>query len=111
MKLPDSITHIGDRAFAWCEQLRIERLPERIKILGDNVFERMDVSFIVLPDSIVQIGRMGHEIELHFKMADPSRIEYTTPCYPYFSRIHIPRGTLALYKKHPDFRSQILIED
>ncbi len=60
--LPDSVTHIGDRAFWCCESLQSITLPDSVTHIGDRAFWCCNsLQSITLPDSVTHIGDSAFE--------------------------------------------------
>lgn len=57
IKLPESLTNIGDAAFCSCESLTTINLPEGLTTIGENVFkECKSLTTINLPDGLTSIA-------------------------------------------------------
>ncbi|MBR1475183.1 MAG: leucine-rich repeat protein, partial [Muribaculaceae bacterium] len=55
--IPDSVTHIGDRAFSWCVRLSSITIPDSVTHIGDSAFSWCEsLSSITIPDSVTHIG-------------------------------------------------------
>ncbi len=54
--LPDSITSIGDSAFYMCIGLTEITLPDSVTSIGDSAFFMCSLTEITLPDSVTSIG-------------------------------------------------------
>ena len=55
--IPDSVTAIGDYAFAWCSSLTSIVIPESVTAIGDGAFgDCSSLTSIVIPDSVTAIG-------------------------------------------------------
>ncbi len=56
--LPDSLTNIGDYAFAFCENLASIEIPDSVTSIGEAAFRYcLNLASITLPDSVTNIGR------------------------------------------------------
>ncbi len=54
----NSVSEIGSRAFAFCENLSIAELPERLKYIGDEAFRNcVNISSMTMPIGLQKIGR------------------------------------------------------
>ena len=54
---PDSVTSIGDYAFAWCSGLTSVTIPDSVTNIGDGAFYGCNgLSGITIPDSVTSIG-------------------------------------------------------
>lgn len=57
INLPNSITSIGDRAFAYCSCISEIIIPNSVTSIGDGVFEGCSgIGEIIIPNSITSIG-------------------------------------------------------
>jgi len=55
--IPDSVTHIGDRAFSGCVRLSSFTIPDSVTHIGDSAFSWCEsLSSITIPDSVTHIG-------------------------------------------------------
>lgn len=55
--IPDSVTHIGDRAFGLCEALRSIDIPNSVTYIGNRAFkECYKLQSIDIPNSVTHIG-------------------------------------------------------
>ena len=48
--LPDSVTEIGDFAFAWCSGLTSIVIPDSVKHIDSDVFKECDDIVIITPE-------------------------------------------------------------
>ncbi len=56
--IPDTVTYIGDWAFAGCEYLETVNLPASLEVLGDGVFYLCtSIKEIELPETLTVIGQ------------------------------------------------------
>ena len=57
IKLPESITSIGDNAFAWCKSLSSITIPDSVTNIGERSFIGCSsLTSIEIPDSVTSIG-------------------------------------------------------
>ena len=55
--IPDSVTSIGDYAFAYCDSLESVTIPDSVTSIGDRAFSGCDsLASITIPDSVTSIG-------------------------------------------------------
>ena len=55
--IPDSVTSIGDNAFAYCESLTDIVIPDSVTSIGDNAFRHCSsLSSVVIPESVVNLN-------------------------------------------------------
>ena len=54
--IPDSVTSIGDYAFAYCDNLTSITIPDSITSIGDYAFYCDNLTSITIPDSVTSIG-------------------------------------------------------
>lgn len=55
IRIPDSVTDIGEFVFDGCENLRQIKLPAQLKCLWGHTFTRSGIEEIALPDGIISI--------------------------------------------------------
>ncbi len=67
IKLPNSITRIGDKAFYWSD-LKSINIPNGVTQIGAHAFEFSDIDSIIIPNSVTYIG------EAAFASSDISKI-------------------------------------
>ena len=62
IKLPDSITEIGDWAFTRCSQLKDINLPKNLKCIGGYAFHNCSqIEALSIPTSVTTIGMMAFD--------------------------------------------------
>ena len=54
--IPNSVTMIGDKAFADCLSLTFISLPNSVTKIGDEAFRNCDLTSITIPNSVTEIG-------------------------------------------------------
>ena len=76
--LPDSISRIGDRAFASCKALKSINIPESVTSIGDGAFEGCaKLADIALPESVTSIGDGAFESCAKLKSVNlPDSLKY-----------------------------------
>ncbi|MBR7100355.1 MAG: leucine-rich repeat domain-containing protein, partial [Clostridia bacterium] len=58
----DSVTTIGEFAFAGCESLKSVVIPDSVTTIGRSAFEDCSsLTSVVIPDSVTTIGRSAFE--------------------------------------------------
>ena len=58
--IPDSVTEIGDRAFAGCSGLTSVTIPDSVTEIGDRVFAGCTgLMSVTIPDSVTDVGRQA----------------------------------------------------
>ena len=56
--LPDTVSHIGDHAFAYCESLKVMELPEGVSFIGYEAFSGCtELEAIYIPASVTEIEK------------------------------------------------------
>ena len=57
VKIPESVTAIGNRAFYWCSSLQSVKIPDSLTSIGDSAFEGcLSLQSVRIPDSVTAIG-------------------------------------------------------
>ena len=60
IRIPNSVTQIGDRVFAECRSLQSINIPNSVTQIGKNAFSRCKaLQSIHIPNSVTQIGNMA----------------------------------------------------
>ena len=60
--IPDSVTSIGDLAFALCQGLTSVTIPDSVTYIGNSVFENCSgLTSVTIPDSVTYIGNYAFE--------------------------------------------------
>lgn len=59
--IPDSVVEIPDYAFEECEQLTQITLPKSISIIGDSAFRNTGLTSLIIPDSVIEISDYAFE--------------------------------------------------
>ena len=58
--IPDSVTAIGDNAFAFCNHLTSVVIPDSVISIGDLAFANCNhLTSVTIPDSVTSIGRLA----------------------------------------------------
>ena len=60
--LPEGLTHIGDRAFTWCENLRSITIPDSVYAIGEDAFQGT-AWMNAQPDGLVYAGRVAYRLQ------------------------------------------------
>ncbi|MCR4730865.1 MAG: leucine-rich repeat protein [Saccharofermentans sp.] len=91
VRLPDTITKIGDYAFATCEDLQYVYIPSGVESIGDRAFYGCDeLSYVSVPQMIKSIGDEAFEmcprlyiVMPHFKSGFSDRYKMQPMCIKY----------------------------
>lgn len=58
VEIPNTVTSIGEKAFAGCSMLQEINIPESVTVIGEKAFENcMSLSSIIIPASVKSIGK------------------------------------------------------
>ena len=62
IEIPNSVTQISDRTFAFCDSLSSINIPNSIKTIGNNAFSHCKgLTSIIIPNSVISIGNYAFE--------------------------------------------------
>ena len=57
VRIPDSVTSIGNRAFIYCSLLTSMTIPDSVTLIGESAFEDcINLTSVKLPDKVTSIG-------------------------------------------------------
>lgn len=57
IKIPESVTEIGDCAFYYCHNLQSIKLPKKLNKIGERAFEECkSIKTLTIPDGVTKIG-------------------------------------------------------
>ncbi len=110
IKIPNCVTEIGDGAFLGCTSLTSIDIPDGVTDIGDGVFLKCSsITSIEIPDNVTTIGKSAFEgctnlVELHLRHKKP--IDRTKSFQNLdLSKItlYVPIGTGYAYRHHPFF--------
>ena len=55
--IPNSVTNIGNRAFAWCTSLTSIMIPDSVESIGENAFNSCtSLTNVTIPNGVISIG-------------------------------------------------------
>lgn len=100
--IPDETVEIAPSAFYGKSNLKIIRLNDGLKKVGDEAFAKTGIASLHLPVSIMHIGKLcipSALKDLYVYAADPCPIAKGTFHYVNNTRLHVPKGTLEKYQK------------
>ena len=113
--IPDSVTHIGDEAFYYCESLQSIVIPNSVTHIGDSAFEECTaLQSIDIPNSVTHIGDYafsGCEAlqSIHIRITDIDSCCVKENAFDDIDFdnciLYIPSGTKWAYRHHPVFRN------
>lgn len=89
--IPDSVTSIGARAFKNCSQLSIVKMGDGVKSIGAEAFNRCSLTKIILPESVVNLGR---------NVFNQDNLIIITPHRQSGNRLNLPASDVEYYKAH-----------
>ena len=95
IELPDIITEIGDRAFAYNLRFSHIKLPSSLKKIGDNAFIGGTIKEIVIPDSVEYIGNEAFCFSSLTKIVFPKNLKVlgSLACgYTEIDEVILPEG-------------------
>ena len=108
IEIPNSVTKIGDGAFAGCTSLTSVKIPDSVTEIGWGAFWGCTrLTSIEIPDNVTKIGYYAFRdctffTEFHLKQTSPvdfsSAFEYLYPAYNI--TLYVPKGSGEAYKKH-----------
>jgi len=105
VKIPDSVTSIGEGAFGNCSQLTEITLPNGVTKIGKGAFMMSGLREITIPSSVKSMGDMVFYVCLSlssvtFKSKKPPTFgtEMFVAC-PNLNTIYVPKGAKSAYEK------------
>ena len=113
--IPNSVTSIGNSAFAFCSNLTSVTIPNSVTSIGGYAFQRCSsLTSVTIPNSVTSIGDYAFSgcsslTSIISKMMNPCKIPSNcfTKDHYYNSTLYIPEGTTEKYKT-TDFWSNFL---
>ena len=81
VKIPNTVTHIGNEAFEYCYSLSDISIPNSVTTIGDEAFVATALSSVDIPSSVTTIGMLAFELCKLASITIPSSItaiEYST---------------------------------
>ena len=106
--IPNSVTSIGDKAFAGCKGLVSVTIPDSVASIGDRAFECCeDLRSVTIPNSIKSIGKKAFYDTILYEVI--SMIENPFNITPYtfrentwgtsglYAALYVPVGTIEKY--------------
>ena len=103
--IPNSVTAIGNAAFAQCSNLTSINIPNGVKSIGSSAFANCKIPSIVIPESVESIGQHafgGNSIltSLVVKWDTPIKLTTDIIVSSNYNRVtlNVPLGTKSKYK-------------
>ena len=111
--IPNTVTHIGDSAFSYCEALQSIVIPNSVTHIGDWAFsECIALQSIVIPNSVTHIGYEAFSgcyalQSIHIRITDIDSCCVKESAFYDIDVdnciLYIPSGTRCAYRHHPVF--------
>ena len=98
----DGTVEIAPSAFYGKSKLKVIRLNDGLKKIGDEAFAQTGIEILHLPATVTHIGKLcipSTLKDLYVYTADPCPIAIGTFYYVNDTRLHVPKNTLERYKK------------
>ena len=116
--IPSSIVNIKDNAFVGCSGLTSLSIPNTVISIGDNAFCGSSISEVILPESIIKIGRRALASNTNITKVislnpTPPEIDPRTFDSKVLesATLYVPRGSLMLYFIDPVWKEFKNISD
>ena len=105
VKIPNTVTYIGDNVFAETAKLKKITLPESLKFIGYQAFNGSGITSIVIPEGVTDIGvsvfgYCENLTSVTFPRSLQRMGEYTFSATPSLTTVIIPSGTKIKYGFH-----------
>ena len=116
IEIPNSVTWIGDGAFYWCSSLTSIEIPNSVTSIGDGTFNGCKwLTSIEIPNSVTSIGYGAFSgcsrlTEITCWATTPPTITYNT-FSNYDADLYVPVGCKAAYKNADYWENFYLIKD
>lgn len=138
IKIPNTITFIGDQAFFACEKLSMITLPNSIKSIGKSAFTSCsNLKSITIPEGVTLISQSTfYDCSSLESVVIPSSVTFINPeafyecpalksvtvksstpidlfshTFEVFGELHVPAGSKEAYSKAPIWKNFTIIED
>jgi len=101
VEMPNTITSIGESAFAYCDSLKSISLPDSLTTIGNEAFKSCNLSTIELPKNIKTLGGRAFSYNELSKITVKAITPPSASGGPFdnFSvPLYVPASSISLYK-------------
>lgn len=111
--LPNSVTRIEERAFCGCDSLETVKIPNSVKYIGNSAFlHNKKIKTVTIGSGVTAIDGWAFKgldavTSITSNIVDVSRVKLGEVVFDEIDKnsctLYVPRGTIASYKKAPQW--------
>lgn len=106
IKIPNSVTNIGEGAFQYCNSLTSIKIPNSVTSIGEGAFHNCSMlTILTIPEKVstigisaLRIGSSSNKATITMEGLFPPKIESNTFYANYLNKIYVPSASVTEYK-------------